>query len=665
MKLLRAIARKSLLVLPFLIYLLTLLLLLSELDRQYYQRAKEDLIKYNFRALFPHDTLSLREVSEKMLVEHDTGGIVAPDLATAWRQLAGAMLDGEGCVFRIRIVPKEGAQIIEAHDRAKFRRLNRFSNTLFYRNFENVVSYEIVPSAEETWTGLLSFHYTTPEHYAPIVSLTNRYRLWALLIAAAVTAGYALVMRRLVLPTRRVVDRINVRSAPTASRSSKIMPQPASILEKAYNDLARDAMLLRLDQSIRSLAAENATLDRSAVLARVPELLVELLDCRTVLVFDLMTGDTGLVSVAGCIEASRDAQTPDRKPYCTEHLFSPEAMPDLIQARRLVHDDCVACDITPSHEPQYRTVLVMFPSPDALSAEAGVRDWHLQTADLAAEQLRERLEAFELQRRYMRQEKGRANISLARNLGHDLTNIIATSRLDILSLMKMREKAPAAGQASAGIDTLFADTLQGLLNNTRLLQEVVNIYRSFSYLSRPHMETAQLNTLLDELLDLFALSLPGRTAVQRDYDAALPPCTVEPRPLKLALFNLLTNAVTAIKQHAGPDRADGVITVATHHESDTGEVHISIRDNGTGILTRDGRIASQAEVDQIFRYGFTTKTEDGSEGLGLSWVWTIIEDFHHGRIAARNHPDGGAEFTLVIGGGRIAGREDERSETLP
>ena len=73
------------------------------------------------------------------------------------------------------------------------------------------------------------------------------------------------------------------------------------------------------------------------------------------------------------------------------------------------------------------------------------------------------------------------------------------------------------------------------------------------------------------------------------------------------------------------------------------------RDNGTGILNGEGKTATQAEIDRIFRYGVSTKKKDGGEGLGLSWVWTIVEEFHNGRVEARNHADGGAEFLLSIG----------------
>jgi C4-dicarboxylate-specific signal transduction histidine kinase len=155
--------------------------------------------------------------------------------------------------------------------------------------------------------------------------------------------------------------------------------------------------------------------------------------------------------------------------------------------------------------------------------------------------------------------------------------------------------------------------------------------------------------VLDEIIDVFALSLPASTVVRRDYREDLPECTVEPRLLKLVLFNLLTNAVAAIKQNADPERREGQITVSTRMDPESDRTCISVRDNGTGILNGEGETATQAEIDRIFRYGVSTKKEYGGEGLGLSWVWTIVEEFHNGRVEACNHADGGAEFLVFIG----------------
>ena len=634
---LRRVRRDILLALSFVVYLVTLLMLLSELDRQYYQVEKESIIKYNFRELFPHETRELQAVSSKILVQHAAEGTIGEQLESEWRALTGPMLDGEGCVFRIRIVPKDEEQVLVECDDEKFRRMNRFANTLFYRDFENVVSYEIADAAGVPWIGLLSFHYTTPGNYAPIIALTNRYRLWGLLIFAAVTTGYVLVVGKLILPVKRVVGRID---AATTS-PPKLMPKPSSLLERAYNDLARDAILLRVGQSVRNLAAENPTFDRSEILARVPGLLVELLEYRAALVCELTADDSGVLALSGCVGADDGGGRRDYEAYCRTHVFTRGNIQEVVDAPRHVLDECVVCDISRPEDEGHRTCLVVFLTSDG-------RDWHLETVDRLAEQLRETLAVFDLQRRHIRNERSRANINLARNLGHDLTNIIATSKLDIRTVIKVLEGMGGDAAEAPGKHRLLFDAANGLLDSTRLLQEVVNIYRSFSYINRPKFETVSVATVLDEIIEVFSLSLPAGIVVRREYADGLPVCTVEPRLLKLAVFNVLTNAVDAIKQNPDPEREEGVITVSTSTDASGDGVSIAIRDNGPGIRNEEGNTASQAEIDKIFRYGVSTKTEDGGEGLGLNWVWTIVEEFHRGRVDAQNHPDGGAEFSLWI-----------------
>ena len=625
------------------LYLLTLLMLLSELDRQYYQVEKESIIKYNFRELFPHDTARLQELSRTILLQHRQDLPVDAPLEQAWRQVARGMLDGEGCVFRIRIVPKDASELVVEADDAKFDRLNGFANTLFYRTFENVVSYEIAGEAGQPWVGLLSFHYTTPEDYDPILALTKRYRIWALLMFVCVTAAYGLVWRKLILPVRHVVSRIDA----AAGMSPRLMTAPASALEKAYNNLARDAILLRVAHSLRDVISAQPTTDRATLLARIPGPVRELMEYRAVLLLELAPSEDGAFTVVRCEQATDGRARMDYEAVCRTQIPLPEHVVAMEGGAPVMIEEaggCVVCDISLPEERPRLTCLALF-TRERGRPDATERAWQLETAARLAEQLRETLAVFDVTRRHVRDERSRANINLARNLGHDLTNIIATSKLDILTVSKILGN----GANDTDLDArrgLLGDSVQGLLNSARLLQEVVNIYRSFSYINRPRFETVQINTLLDEIIGVFSLSLPGKTVIQKHYGEALPACTVEPRLLKLAVFNVMTNAVDAMKRQ---DEAEGVITVTTTPAPAGDGVCIALRDTGPGICNADGSSASQAEIDGIFRYGVSTKTENGGEGLGLSWVWTIVEEFHGGTVTARNHPDGGAEFVMSIG----------------
>jgi len=634
-----------LLPLTFAVYLVTLLMLLSELDRQYYQREKESIIKYNFRELFPHETVRLQNLSGRILVRHEAGERVDGALEAAWREEARRMLEGPGCVFRIRIVPRDESALMVQQDRAKFAALNRWSNTLFYRNFQNVVSYEIAGAAGAPWIGLLSFHYTTPRGYAPIVALTNRYRLLALLVVTVVTAGYGLVVHKLILPVKRVLSHIDA----AAGATPELMPTPSSLLEKGYNDLARDAVLLRVTESLRDAAAGDPGMNRSALLERIPPLVVDRLRYRGALLFDLSPDEAGKLEVSRCVRAADGAVDEADEAACRAHLLDPAHLAAMREGKAVPVGgarDCVFCDITQPDDSPQRSCLALFLPAGSRRADATAWDWQVETVARLAGHLREVVAVFDLNRRHVRNERSRANINLARNLGHDLTNIIATSKLDILTVSKILGADAAGGAAPDPRRELLNESMRGLLNNARLLQEVVNIYRSFSYINRPRFEAVRIDTLLDEIIDVFSLSLPSDTTLRRQYAPDLPACTVEPRLLKLAVFNVLTNAVDAIKRSG---TAEGAITVATEEDAVRGGVRIAVRDNGPGILNAEGAAADQAEIDRVFRYGVSTKPEAGGEGLGLSWVWTIVEEFHEGGVQARNLPGGGAEFVMTIG----------------
>lgn len=556
------------------------------------------------------------------------------------------MLQGEGCVFRIRIVPKDAPELLVAVDDAKFERLNRWANTLFYRNFQNVVSYEIAGAAGGAWIGLLSFHYTTPEGYAPIVDLTNRYRLLALLIFGLVTAGYGLVVRTLILPVKRVIGRID----DAVSSPPLLMSRPKTMLERAYNSLARDAILLRVGQSLRRAAAGRPDMDRAELLSRVPELLVELLSYRAVVVCDVRGDESGRFTVMNGPVAVDGVDGATCKGHCREHVFTSDNLSALANKHAiLANGKWFLGTLARGTNRLHSTCFAVLPGLDSQRVGPDTRQWNLETVAQLSDQLCELFAALDLQRRHVRSERSRANISLARNLGHDLTNIIATSKLDILTARKILDAAGTDPVNTPAHQTMLRESVQGLLDTARLLQEVVNIYRAFSYVNRPKFETRRINAVLDEMIEVFSLSLPSRTTIRRDYAPNLPEWTIEPRLLKLALFNVLNNAVGAIKRRSGMERTDGLIVISTRIDPESACVYITVGDNGPGICTSDGQLATQAEIDNVFRYGVSTKTESGGEGLGLSWVWTIVEEFHNGSVEARNRPDGGAEFVMQIG----------------
>jgi len=71
-------------------------------------------------------------------------------------------------------------------------------------------------------------------------------------------------------------------------------------------------------------------------------------------------------------------------------------------------------------------------------------------------------------------------------------------------------------------------------------------------------------------------------------------------------------------------------------------VEVAVEDEGHGI--------DPALIERIFEPFFTTKPPGQGTGLGLSVVYSIIEE-HGGTVAASNRPTGGTRFELRLPAG--------------
>jgi signal transduction histidine kinase len=112
----------------------------------------------------------------------------------------------------------------------------------------------------------------------------------------------------------------------------------------------------------------------------------------------------------------------------------------------------------------------------------------------------------------------------------------------------------------------------------------------------------------------------------------------DPEQIQQVIWNILLNAAEAI-----PD--GGLIHIKAGVEESGSKVfepgkeiiNITVRDTGKGF--------SENALSNLFTPFFTTK--DGGSGLGLAIVNRIIGGLN-GKVVGRNHPDGGAEITLMF-----------------
>jgi signal transduction histidine kinase len=288
-------------------------------------------------------------------------------------------------------------------------------------------------------------------------------------------------------------------------------------------------------------------------------------------------------------------------------------------------------------------------------ADAEQAAWYRDTAEKVYRQVLGLVERQTGQSRELLREKGEANISLSRNLGHDLTNIIATNKLELMTVRSLLDGDPSTWFDHAEKIAILKESLTCLLDNTRSLQQIVNLYRAYEHLKSPRYERTEINPLIEELIAIFHLSMSAPVDIVCDFAKGLPCVEIEPRLVKLALFNLLSNAQDAIRRLPPEEQSGARIVVQTLADPSRPDVvTVRVSDTGPGIRTPDGSLAAAEEIDRVFELGYTTKGSEGGEGIGLNWVRTILTEFHPSELIAYNRPQGGATFQFRLPAARNA-----------
>jgi two-component system sensor histidine kinase HupT/HoxJ len=175
--------------------------------------------------------------------------------------------------------------------------------------------------------------------------------------------------------------------------------------------------------------------------------------------------------------------------------------------------------------------------------------------------------------------------------------------------------------------------MDGTIEGAQRTASIVDGLKRFSALDSETMEVVDVNGVIERAIHWV------RTGMKLDFDVELqacPGCVVPGNAGQLlqVLMNLIQNAYDAASAQPG---VAPVLKIDAKRESNA--LVITLHDNGPGI-------APQA-MSSIFEPFFTTKPVGKGTGLGLSISYGIIER-HGGTLAARNHPQGGAEFVLRL-----------------
>ncbi len=114
----------------------------------------------------------------------------------------------------------------------------------------------------------------------------------------------------------------------------------------------------------------------------------------------------------------------------------------------------------------------------------------------------------------------------------------------------------------------------------------------------------------------------------------LPPVQGNRYQLEQVITNLLLNGMQAI-----PEGRSGTVTVSTGQDSVTGEITMTVSDDGAGIPI--------LVLSHILEPFFTTRIEKGGSGLGL-YISNYIITEHGGRLTIASEPGEGTAVTVSL-----------------
>ncbi|WP_431120968.1 PAS domain-containing sensor histidine kinase [Variovorax paradoxus] len=176
--------------------------------------------------------------------------------------------------------------------------------------------------------------------------------------------------------------------------------------------------------------------------------------------------------------------------------------------------------------------------------------------------------------------------------------------------------------------------IEGTLEGAQRTAAIVNGLKRFSAMDPEERKRVDLNEVAERAI--LWVSKGSSQSLQVDWQPTSP-CMVEGSlgQLQQVVMNLIQNAVDAAST-AEPPRAPHLWINA---RAGSTRNRLSVRDNGPGIAPE--------LLSRIFDPFFTTKPVGKGTGLGLSISYGIIEQ-HGGTLSVRNHPEGGAEFTVEL-----------------
>lgn len=212
---------------------------------------------------------------------------------------------------------------------------------------------------------------------------------------------------------------------------------------------------------------------------------------------------------------------------------------------------------------------------------------------------------------------------LLANLIHDLKN----------PLTAMRSYADLVRGGGVALDGETAAYLDALAERVGAVEDRFDLLQGFSRGERGIFTLTPI-CLNQFLRDFYRRNRPDMELSGQTFRLVLPRDSLtvagDGERLGVALENLCYNALSFTPE-------DGTITLSLEREGEW--ALIQVEDTGSGI--------SEQDLLHVFERGFTSRAEEGGDGLGLYIVRTVALE-HGGRVEAFSRLGRGSRFTLHI-----------------
>ncbi|MBW1867333.1 MAG: PAS domain S-box protein [Deltaproteobacteria bacterium] len=183
------------------------------------------------------------------------------------------------------------------------------------------------------------------------------------------------------------------------------------------------------------------------------------------------------------------------------------------------------------------------------------------------------------------------------------------------------------------LEEALKDDMDRILKDAQRCRDTVKELLEFARQTHHFIKSSDINQAISRTLFLLEnQTLFQNIKIKKNLEPSLPLVETDIHQMNHVFMNLILNAAQAMD-------GQGEINIRTDLSLRENYIVIEISDTGPGI--------AEEVLQHIFEPFFTTKEEGQGTGLGLSMVYSIVEN-HGGSIYARNRKTKGAAFTIEI-----------------